>query len=61
MLDTTRQLKQKANVTLIFDDKTERPRIRLEVGTWYDIELEPSDTFFKVVAQYWSNRNDTAG
>ena len=57
MLDTTRQLKQNANITLVFDDKTERPRVRLEVGTWYDIEFLPSDAFFKICAQYWINHD----
>ena len=56
MLDTTRQLKQNANVTLVFDDKSDKPRVRLEVGTWYDIEFLPSDSFFKVCAEYWKNR-----
>lgn len=45
-------------VDFVMDSKSPRPRIRIEVGTWYEAELMPSERFFELCAEYWSHRND---
>jgi len=44
------------NVVFVMDGKSERPRIRVEIGTWYEIEIMPPEVFFKLCSEWWSNR-----
>ena len=46
------------SVTFVLDSASPRPRVRLEVGTWYECEIMPPDRFFELCAEYWSHRND---
>ena len=47
-------------VDFVLDSKSPRPRIRIEVGTWSEMEVMPTDRFFELCAEYWSHKNDTA-
>jgi hypothetical protein len=47
------------NVSFVLDDKSPRPRIRIEVGTWCDFEVMPPTIFFQVCAEYWKNKTAT--
>ena len=43
-------------VTFVLDSASPRPRIRIEVGTWSEMEIMPTDTFFELCHRYWENR-----
>ena len=43
-------------VDFVLDDKSPRPRIRIEIGTWYECEIMPPEIFFQLCAEYWENR-----
>ena len=43
-------------VDFVLDDKSQRPRIRIEIGTWYECEIMPPEIFFQLCAEYWENR-----
>lgn len=46
------------SVTFVLDSASPRPRVRLEVGTWYECEIMSPDIFFELCAEYWRNRDD---
>ena len=48
------------SITFVLDSKSPRPRIRIEVGTWSEMEVMPPEIFFQLCAEYWSHKNDTA-
>ena len=43
-------------VIFVMDGKSPRPRIRIEVGTWSEMEIMPPDRFFELCAEYWKNK-----
>ena len=45
-------------VIFVMDGSSPRPRIRIEVGTWSTMEIMPPEIFFKLCAEWYSNRND---
>jgi len=45
------------NVTFVMDSKSPRPRIRIEVGTWFDCEVMPPEVFFQLCSEWWNNRS----
>jgi len=47
------------NVTFVMDSKSPRPRIRIEVGTWFDCEIMPPEIFFQLCAEWWQNRSES--
>ena len=51
---------QETPVTVLFvlDGASPRPRIRLEVGTWYECEIMPNSLFFELCAEYWLNKEN---
>ena len=43
-------------VIFVMDGASPRPRIRIEIGTWCDLEILPPEVFFKLCAEWWQNR-----
>ena len=54
----TKLSEQPVAVTFVIDDKSPRPRIRIERGSWFDFEVMPPETFFKLCAQHWINHDE---
>ena len=46
-------------VDFVLDSKSPRPRIRIEVGTWSEMEIMPPDRFFELCAEYWKKKETT--
>jgi len=46
------------SITFVLDSKSPRPRIRIEVGTWSEMEVMPTDRFFELCFSYYKNKED---
>ena len=44
------------SVTFVMDSDSPRPRVRIDVGTWYWCEIMPPEIFFQLCAEWWENR-----
>jgi hypothetical protein len=47
------------SITFVLDSKSPRPRIRIEGGTWSEMEIMPPDRFFELCAEYWKKKETT--
>jgi len=56
--EVTKLQETPVTVNFVLDDKSPRPRIRIDVGTWYSCEIMPNSLFFELCAEYWLNNED---
>jgi len=45
-------------VDFVLDSKSPRPRIRIEVGTWSEMEIMPPDRFFETLCRVLEEKGD---